>query len=299
MVEGDLTMVKKGSVGEIIFDAFNIILLIMLAFLFLYPMWYVLVASLSSGQAIARGQVTFWPVNFNLEAYSKVLANGEIWTAYLNTIFYVTVGTAINLVLTTLGAYPLSRQDLYGRGLFMGIIVFTMFFSGGLIPIYLNIRDLELYNTRWALLLPPGISAFNLIVMRTFFQTIPDSLIESAKIDGANEFKILARIVLPLSKPVIAVMILFYAVAHWNSWFNALIFLRDRTLFPLQLLLREILVQASAAEMATGVTTREITTISDAIKYATIIVSTVPVLVIYPFLQKYFVQGVMIGAIKE
>lgn len=262
-------------------------------------MWYVLVASLSSGQAIARGQVTFWPVNFNLEAYSKVLANGEIWTAYLNTIFYVTVGTAINLVLTTLGAYPLSRQDLYGRGLFMGIIVFTMFFSGGLIPIYLNIRDLELYNTRWALLLPPGISAFNLIVMRTFFQTIPDSLIESAKIDGANEFKILARIVLPLSKPVIAVMILFYAVAHWNSWFNALIFLRDRTLFPLQLLLREILVQASAAEMATGVTTREITTISDAIKYATIIVSTVPVLVIYPFLQKYFVQGVMIGAIKE
>lgn len=292
-------MVEKRSVGEIIFDAFNIILLIMLAFLFLYPMWYVLVASLSSGQAIARGQVTFWPVNFNLEAYSKVLANGEIWTAYLNTIFYVTVGTAINLVLTTLGAYPLSRQDLYGRGLFMGIIVFTMFFSGGLIPIYLNIRDLELYNTRWALLLPPGISAFNLIVMRTFFQTIPDSLIESAKIDGANEFKILARIVLPLSKPVIAVMILFYAVAHWNSWFNALIFLRDRTLFPLQLLLREILVQASAAEMATGVTTREITTISDAIKYATIIVSTVPVLVIYPFLQKYFVQGVMIGAIKE
>ena len=181
----------------------------------------------------------------------------------------------------------------------MGIIVFTMFFSGGLIPIYLNARDLGLYNTRWALLLPPGISAFNLIVMRTFFQTIPDSLIESAKIDGANEFKILARIVLPLSKPVLAVMVLFYAVAHWNSWFNALIFLRDRSLFPLQLLLREILIQASAAEMATGITTREITTISESIKYATIIVSTLPVLVIYPFLQKYFVQGVMIGAIKE
>lgn len=292
-------MIEKRSVGEVIFDAFNVILLIILAFLFLYPLWYVLVASLSSGQAIARGQVNFWPVGFNLDAYLKVFANPEIWTAYLNTIFYVVVGTVINLVLTTLGAYPLSRQDLYGRALFMGIIVFTMFFSGGLIPIYLNIRDLGLYNTRWALLLPPGISAFNLIVMRTFFQTIPDSLIESAKIDGANEFKILARIVLPLSKPVIAVMILFYAVAHWNSWFNALIFLRDRTLFPLQLLLREILIQASAAEMATGVSTREITTVSDAIKYATIIVSTLPVLVIYPFLQKYFVQGVMIGAIKE
>lgn len=292
-------MVEKRSVGEIIFDSFNIVLLIVLAFLFLYPMWYVLVASLSSGHAIARGQVNFWPVGFNLDAYQKVFANQEIWTAYLNTIFYVTVGTAINLVLTTLGAYPLSRQDLYGRGLFMGIIVFTMFFSGGLIPIYLNARDLGLYNTRWALLLPPGISAFNLIVMRTFFQTIPDSLIESAKIDGANEFKILARIVLPLSKPVLAVMVLFYAVAHWNSWFNALIFLRDRSLFPLQLLLREILIQASAAEMATGITTREITTISESIKYATIIVSTLPVLVIYPFLQKYFVQGVMIGAIKE
>jgi putative aldouronate transport system permease protein len=292
-------MIEKRSVGEVIFDAFNVILLIILAFLFLYPLWYVLVASLSSGQAIARGQVNFWPVGFNLDAYLKVFANPEIWTAYLNTIFYVVAGTVINLVLTTLGAYPLSRQDLYGRALFMGIIVFTMFFSGGLIPIYLNIRDLGLYNTRWALLLPPGISAFNLIVMRTFFQTIPDSLIESAKIDGANEFKILARIVLPLSKPVIAVMILFYAVAHWNSWFNALIFLRDRTLFPLQLLLREILIQASAAEMATGVSTREITTVSDAIKYATIIVSTLPVLVIYPFLQKYFVQGVMIGAIKE
>lgn len=292
-------MVEKRSVGEIIFDGFNIVLLIMLAFLFLYPMWYVFVASLSSGHAIARGQVNFWPVGFNLEAYSKVFANQEIWTAYLNTIFYVVFGTIINLALTTLGAYPLSRQDLYGRGLFMGLIVFTMFFSGGLIPIYLNIRDLGLYNTRWALLLPPGISAFNLIVMRTFFQGIPDSLIESAKIDGANEFKILARIVLPLSKPVIAVMVLFYAVAHWNSWFNALIFLRNRSLFPLQLLLREILIQASAAEMATGITTREITTISESIKYATIIVSTLPVLVIYPFLQKYFVQGVMIGAIKE
>ena len=151
----------------------------------------------------------------------------------------------------------------------MGIIVFTMFFSGGLIPIYLNIRDLRLYNTRWALLLPPGISAFNLIVMRTFFQTIPESLIESAKIDGANEFRILWSIVLPLSKPVIAVMILFYAVGHWNSWFNALIFLRDRELFPLQLLLREILIQASAAEMATGVTTREITTVSDALSTQT------------------------------
>mgnify|MGYP001214725953 CR=1 FL=1 len=292
-------MVEKRSLGEKVFDVFNLALLILAAFLFLYPMWYVLVASLSSGTAIAKGQVSLWPVQFNIDAYRRVFANQEIWTAYLNTIFYVVVGTTINLVLTTLGAYPLSRSNLYGQGLFMGIIVFTMFFSGGLIPIYLNIRDLRLYNTRWALLLPPGISAFNLIVMRTFFQTIPESLIESAKIDGANEFRILWSIVLPLSKPVIAVMILFYAVGHWNSWFNALIFLRDRELFPLQLLLREILIQASAAEMATGVTTREITTVSDAIKYATIIVSTLPVLVIYPFLQKYFVKGVMIGAVKE
>lgn len=292
-------MVERRSFGEIVFDTFNIILLVLLSFLFIYPLWYIFVSSLSSGTAIARGQITFWPVGFNLGAYSKVFANQEIWTAYFNTIFYVTFGTVINLVLTTLGAYPLSRQELYGRGFFMGIIVFTMFFSGGLIPIYLNIRDLGLYNTRWALLLPPAISAFNLIVMRTFFQGIPDSLIESAKIDGANEFTILLRVVLPLSKPVIAVMVLFYAVAHWNSWFNALIFLRNRGLFPLQLLLREILIQASAAEMATGIASREVNTVSEAIKYATIIVSTVPVLVIYPFLQKYFVEGVMIGAIKE
>lgn len=292
-------MVENRSTGERIFDMLNVSILLFGAFLFLYPMWYVLVASLSSGAAIAAGRVSLWPIGLNFEAYRRVLSNPEIWTAYFNTLFYVIAGTVINLILTTLGAYPLSRPNLYGGHLLMGLIVFTMFFSGGLIPAYLNIRDLGLYNTRWALILPPGISAFNLIVMRTFFQGIPDSLIESAKIDGAHEFSILGKIILPLSMPVIAVMILFYAVAHWNSWFGALVYLRDRSLYPLQLLLREILIQTAAAQMAGGVTTREISEVSDSIKYATIIVSTLPVLVIYPFLQKYFVQGVMIGAIKE
>src|SRR5690554_1271808 len=179
-------MVERRSLGEKVFDSANVLFLFLLSFAFLYPMWYVLVASLSDGAAIAAGKVNLWPVGLNFDAYRRVLQNPSIWTAYQNTLIYVTVGTLINLLLTTLGAYPLSRSDFYGQTVFMGLILFTMFFSGGLIPAYLNIRELGLYNSRWALLLPPGVSVFNLLVMRTFFQTtIPESLIESAKIDGA------------------------------------------------------------------------------------------------------------------
>lgn len=292
-------MVIKRSIGEKIFDSLNVVFLIVCSFLFLYPMWYVLVSSFSDAYAIASGQVTFWPVDFTLNAYKLVFSDQNIWNAYGNTIIYVIAGTLINLIMTTLGAYPLSRRNLQGRGMVMAFIVFTMFFSGGLIPAYLNIRDLGLFDTRWALLLPGAVNAFNLIVMRTFFQSIPDSLIESAKIDGANDIKVLWKIVLPLSMPVIAVMTLFYAVGHWNSWFNAMIYLQDRSLFPLQLILREILIQSSAQNMLTAATQDEVHRISESIKYATIIVATVPILVIYPFLQRFFVKGVMIGAIKE
>ncbi|WP_020616492.1 carbohydrate ABC transporter permease [Paenibacillus daejeonensis] len=292
-------MVVKRSLGEKIFDSLNIIFLTVCSFLFLYPMWYVLVSSFSDAYAIASSRVTFWPVGFNFNAYKLVFEDARIWEAYGNTLFYVGAGTAINLVLTTLGAYPLSRRNLDGKSFFMAFIVFTMFFSGGLIPAYLNVRELGLFDTRWALLLPGAISAFNLIVMRTFFQGIPDSLIESGKIDGANDIKILLRIVLPLSMPVIAVMTLFYAVGHWNSWFAAMIYLQDRSLYPLQLILREILIQSSAQNMLSGATQDEVFRISESIKFATIIVATLPILVIYPFLQRYFVKGVMIGAIKE
>ncbi|MBD2843688.1 carbohydrate ABC transporter permease [Paenibacillus sp. IB182496] len=292
-------MVVKRSVGEIAFDSLNVLAMLAGAFLFLYPMWYVLVSSLSDAYAIAAGRVRFWPIGFNLDAYKLVFEDAQIWTAYRNTLLYVAGGTLINLVLTTLGAYPLSRSGLDGRGFIMAFIVFTMFFSGGLIPMYLNVRELGLYDTPWALLLPGAISAFNLVVMRTFFQTIPDSLVESAKIDGAGDFRILLRIVLPLSLPVLAVMTLFYAVAHWNSWFAAMIYLQDRNLFPLQLILREILIQSSAQNMLTGASQDEVFRISESIKFATIIVATLPILMIYPFLQKYFVKGVMIGALKE
>ncbi|GIP33402.1 carbohydrate ABC transporter permease [Paenibacillus sp. J2TS4] len=292
-------MVIKRTWGERLFDSLNTVFLLLCSVVFLYPMWYVLISSFSDAYAIASGQVKLFPVGFNLNAYKLVFSDDNIWTSYGNTIFYVVVGTIINLIMTTLGAYPLSRKGLHGKNIIMAFIVFTMFFSGGLIPAYLNIRELGLFDTRWALLLPGAVSAFNLIVMRTFFQSIPDSLIESAKIDGAHDFKVLWKIVLPLSMPVIAVMTLFYAVGHWNSWFGAMIYLQDRSLFPLQLILREILIQSSAQNMLSSVNVDEANRISESIKYATIIVATVPILVIYPFLQRFFVKGVMIGAIKE
>jgi len=293
-------MLWKKSMGEKLFDGFNVMLLAVAAFVFVYPVWFTVVSSLSDAHAIASGEVTFWPIGFNLAAYERVFSDPNIWLAYGNTIYYVAAGTAINLILTTLGAYPLSRKDLWGRNFVMGMIVFTMFFSGGLIPSYLNVRNLGLFDTRWALLLPGAISAFNLIVMRTYFQSsIPDGLIESAKIDGANEFRILGTVVLPLSAPILAVMTLFYAVGHWNSWFNAMIYLQDRSLYPLQLILREILVQSQTNELLSGVNQNDVVKVSETIKYATIVVATLPILFIYPFLQKYFVKGVMIGALKE
>lgn len=293
-------MIYKKSIGERLFDGFNIVLLAAGSFLFLYPLWFVIVSSVSDAASIASGAVSLWPRGFNLEAYERVFSDSRVWLTYRNTIFYVLAGTLINLVLTTLGAYPLSRRDLFGRNAIMLFIVFTMFFSGGLIPMYLNVRDLGLFDTRWALLLPGAISAYNLIVMRTFFQsTIPDGLIESAKIEGASEYRILWSIVLPLSMPVVAVMTLFYAVYHWNSWFDAMIYLQDRSLHPLQLLLREILVSSQTNDMLGGVGSGDVVGVSETIKYATTVIATLPILVIYPFLQKYFAKGVMLGGVKE
>ncbi|QNK59379.1 carbohydrate ABC transporter permease [Paenibacillus sp. PAMC21692] len=293
-------MTYNKSIGERVFDAFNIVLLVVGSFLFLYPLWFVIVSSVSDAASIASGAVSLWPKGFNLEAYERVFNDSRVWLTYRNTIFYVLAGTLINLVLTTLGAYPLSRRDLHGRNGIMLFIVFTMFFSGGLIPMYLNVRDLGLFDTRWALLLPGAISAYNLIVMRTFFQsTIPDGLIESAKMEGASEYRILWSIVLPLSMPVVAVMTLFYAVYHWNSWFDAMIYLQDRSLHPLQLLLREILVSSQTNDMLGGVGSGDVVGVSETIKYATTVIATLPILVIYPFLQKYFAKGVMLGGVKE
>lgn len=293
-------MFYKRSLGESIFSVVNTCFMLLLCFVTLYPFLYVLFASLSDPAEIARFRgMLFFPTGFNLDAYKAVMDNPMILTGYRNTLFYVAGGTIINLFMTTLGAYALSRRNVYFNNSIMFIIVITMVFNGGLIPTFLLVNSLGMLDTPWALLLPGAISSFNLIIMRTAFQAVPVSLEESARIDGANDWIIMSRIIVPLSMPVIAVMVLWYAVGHWNSYFSALIYLRDRELFPLQLVLREILISNSTDSMTTGAAATDRLDIGITIKYATIIISTLPILCLYPFLQKYFVHGVLIGALKE
>jgi len=289
----------KKTMPEILFDTFNIVFLVILTFICVYPLLYVVFASLSDGnQLMAHSGPLLKPLGFSLLAYKKVLENPNIKSGYINIMFVVIVGVALNVMMTALGAYVLSRKDVYFKKIFTKFIIFTMFFSGGLIPMYLTVKGLGLLDSLWALILPGLISTFNMIIMRTSFAAIPDSLEESAKIDGANDFTILFKIIIPLSKPVIAVMVLYYGVAHWNSWFTAMIYIRTRSLYPLQLVLREILMSNSVESMTGGSGSDSVDTISETIKYATIMVATIPILLIYPFLQKYFVKGVMIGAVK-
>lgn len=291
----------RRTIGDYLFDSANYFILIVLVLITLYPLYYILVASLSSPAAIAKhGVMMFWPEDVTIKYYKAVFDNPMIAVGYRNTIFLVIVGTSINMLLTIFAAYALSRKWLMGRNIFMFIIVITMFFGGGLIPSYLLVRQLGLFNTIWALIIPGAVSSWNVIMMRTYFVGIPDSLEESARMDGANDFHILFRIILPVSMPIIAVMILFYAVGHWNAWFSASIYLKDKDLYPLQLVLRSILINNSLREMGdTGYTgsgsAREIT---KGLKYATVIASTLPILCIYPFVQKYFIKGIMIGSIK-
>ncbi|GGE49166.1 sugar ABC transporter permease [Pullulanibacillus camelliae] len=297
-------MVKKRSIhqgpADITFNITNTIIMLTLIIVTIYPLIYVAFASVSDPAPLLQHRGILWkPFGWTWDAYKRVFANPMIVIGYGNTIFYVVVGTALNMILTILGAYALSRRKvMWSRPIMLGI-VFTMFFSGGLVPRYLLVHDLGLLDTRWSLILPSAISAFNLIIMRTSFQGIPLSLEESARIDGANDFTILFRIVLPLSLPVIAVMTLFYAVYHWNSYFDALIFIRDRDLYPLQLVLREILVQNDTNNFTNGALGGDQYRIGETVKYAIIMVATLPILFLYPFLQKYFVKGVLIGSVKE
>lgn len=289
----------KKTLGERLFDYVNILFLVSLSIITLYPLLYILFASVSDPTYVAQNRgIMLAPKDFTLEAYTLVFKNPMIVTSYLNTLFYVVIGTTLNIFLTSLGAYALSRKNVMWANLIMFMIVFTMFFEGGLIPSYLLVSELNMIDTRWALIFPTAVSAFNLIIMRTAFQGIPASLEESARIDGANDFTILFKIILPLSLPVVSVMILFYGVYHWNSWFPAMIFLQDRELFPVQLILREILIANDTSSMTSGVGTVDAIPIGETVKYATIVVATLPILCLYPFLQKYFVKGVMIGGIK-
>lgn len=294
-------MVVKKSLADRAFDIINTVFMILMIIITVYPFIYVIFASISeSKQLIGHSGLLLKPKGFSTAAYKLVFLNPNISTGYKNTLFVLVLGTFINLLLTSLGAYVLSRKNFGFRKFMMIMIVFTMYFNGGLIPRYLLIyNNYHLGNSLWALILPSAISTWNLIVMRTSFLSIPDSLEESAKIDGANDIIVLFRIILPLSLPVVAVMILFYGVSHWNAWFDAMIFLRDRELYPLQLILREILISNSTDIMLGGATDfddREL--VGETIQYATIMVATLPVLFIYPFVQKYFVKGVMVGALK-
>ena len=289
---------NKLTRGEKVFQAINTVFLIFMLIITLYPFWYIIVASVSSNTEVlqANGKM-LWPRGFNVSAYKEVLKYASIWTGYKNTIFVLIVGTLISIILTAIGGYFLSRKNVFFQKYIAIAIVITMYFSGGIIPFYFTVKDLGLDGSLWSLILPTAISTYNLIIMRTAFAAIPDSLEESAKIDGARHFTILFRIMLPLCIPTVAVLILYYAVGYWNSWFNASLFLTDRGTFPLQLILREIILYNTGdANSAAASVDKE--DISETLQYATIIVSTVPILCIYPFLQKYFVKGVMVGAIK-
>ena len=289
-------MFIRKTIGEMIFDALNYALLALISIITIYPLLYTLFASASKpGQIVYGTGILLWFRGFDPRAYELVFTNRNILTGYANTIFYVLSGTLINVFLTLLAAYGLSRRWLFGKKFILMMITFTMFFSGGLIPTYILVKSLGMYNTRWALIIPNAIAVWNIFIMRTYFYTIPDSMEESARIDGARDFTILFKIMAPLAMPVIAVNILFYAVRHWNSWFDALIYLRDRKLYPLQMFLREILLASNVYEISDMI----FDPISENVKYATIIVSILPILCLYPFIQRYFVSGMMIGAIKE
>ncbi|MEC2343228.1 carbohydrate ABC transporter permease [Paenibacillus barengoltzii] len=282
-----------------LFNVVNYTLLILLVIATLYPLVYVLLASLSDPARLLAYKGFLWkPIGFSLEAYRAVLANPGIGIGFRNTLFIVVFGVTVNIFMTALGAYVLSRKNVMWNKVFMFIIVFTMFFGGGLIPMYLIVKGVGLLDSLWSTIIPFAVSTFNLIIMRTSFMGIPDSLEESAKIDGANHFTILFRIIIPLSMPVIAVMILYYAVDKWNGWFYASVFIRSRELFPLQLVLREILISNSTDSMSIGASAGDRFQIGETIKYATIIVATFPIMCVYPFLQQYFVKGVMVGSLK-
>jgi putative aldouronate transport system permease protein len=293
-------MVEKRKLGDYIFDGANVVLLFGLLLITLYPFIYVACASLSAGRLLeGYNGLLLLPKGFNVEAYKLVFANPNILSGYRNTVLILVAATTLNILMTSMAAYVLSRKQFAAGRFLMLLIIFTMYFSGGMIPRYLLINKfLNLSNNLLSLILPGAISAYNLIVMRTNFAAIPDSLEESARIDGANDFTILFRVIMPLAKATIAVMVLFYGVAHWNAWFDAILFIRERHLYPLQLILREILISNSTEAMMSSVSGGDQFYMSENIKYATIMVATVPILLIYPFIQKYFVKGVMIGAIK-
>lgn len=286
-----------------IFNIINYLMLLVISVIVIYPMYFVLIASISEPDAVNTGKVFLYPVGFSLEGYIKIFEDIRIWIGYRNTIFYTIVGTFLNVILTLITAYPLSCPSLAGKKIIMAFFLFTMFFNGGLIPTYLLINNLKLYNTPYILIILGAINVYNMIIAKSFFEnTIPIELKEAAEIDGCGKFRSFLNIAMPLSKALVGVLVVYYAVAHWNEYFNALIYIANEKLSPLQIVLREILIQNSSIQMVMDETMLEEMLkrerYAELIKYGVIVVASVPMLCIYPFVQKYFAKGVMLGSVK-
>lgn len=298
------TAVKKNSpirlgTGDKVFYAINTIFLALMALIVIYPLYFIVIASISDPDAVLGGRVVLYPVQLTLDGFKKILERSDIWRGYLNTIIYTALTVVFSLAVTIPAGWALSRRTLPGKKGFMIYFIIPMFFGGGLIPFYNVMSNLGLVNTMWSIVLPSILSVWNLFMTKTFFESsIPDGLIEAAKIDGAGEYRVFTSLVLPLSKAILAVMALYYAIGQWNSYFNAMIFLQDENMYPLQLVLKEILIASESTVGGSGETILEQFRLANQIKYVSVIVSSVPVLLLYPFVQKYFSQGVMIGSLK-
>lgn len=292
--------IKDSKEDKILYTVVNIVLVFFLL-LVAYPLIYVVSSSFSSGMAVSTGRVILWPVDFSLEGYKTVFSHKLIGTAYRNTIFYTVAGTLINVAITVMCAYPLARNDFPMKKFFSIFFIIIMFFNGGMIPTYMVVSKLKLTNTIWSMLLPGAISVYNMILVRTFIKnSIPEALLEASQIDGCSDAKFFFHILLPLSKPVLAVITLYYAVGHWNAYFNAMMYLNNQELYPLQIILRQILVanQINLNDMVDVEAMVAKQGLADVLKYALIVVSTAPILCVYPFIQRFFIKGVMVGSVK-
>ena len=290
---------KQISTGDRMLTVVTYVVCFLAACITAYPLIYIFSMSISSPEAVVSNSVKLFPKGFSLQAYEMVFKNKDIWLSYYNTVIYTVGGTAVSVLLTMLAAYPLSRRQFFLRRPLSLFFSISMFFTGTLVPMYLLINRLGLYNTRMAIILPTGAAAYYIIMARTFLSTIPESLYESAKIDGAGEFKILWKIFVPLSKPIVAVLVLYYAVQQWNSYFNAMVYLPNKNLQPLQLYLMKVLINNESAASGGAIGSASMSMISLQLKYVVIVVALIPILCVYPFLQKYFTKGMMIGAVKE
>ena len=291
--------IKEGGMSRKAFMVFNYVFLALLMLVCLYPLWLQVIISISHGLEVMKGGITLLPRQITFETY-KTLLRGELFMYMKNTIVYTVVGTLVNLGMSCLCAYPLSRKTFSGRKFFTLMVTVTLFFSGGMIPMYLTVKQFGLMDSMWSLILPGAISTYNMIIIRTAFQALPDSLIESAQLDGANDLIILGRIVIPLTKATLATMLLFYAVSHWNAYFDAMLYINSKEKYPLQIMLRNMLIGGLFNEETAiaGANAEAFAVTDSTLRSATIIVTTLPILIVYPFVQRYFVKGVMIGSVK-